>query len=132
MLNRWVESDLLPVTKREGLGVIAFCPLAQGLLTNRYLDGIPVDSRAASATGFLKAAQVKPEIVAKVQQLAVIAQRRGQSMAQLALAWVLRDEVVTSALIGASRVSQIEENVAALANLKFSAEELTEIDRILK
>ena len=132
MLNRWVEPDLLPVTRREGLGVIAFCPLAQGLLTNRYLDGIPADSRAASATGFLKAAQVKPEIVAKVQQLARIAQHRGQSMAQLALAWVLRDEVVTSALIGASRVSQIEENVAALANLKFSAEELAEIDRVLK
>ena len=132
MLNRWVEPDLLPVTRREGLGVIAFCPLAQGLLTNRYLDGIPADSRAASATGFLKAAQVKPEIVAKVQQLAGIAQRRGQSIAQLALAWVLRDEVVTSALIGASRVSQIAENVAALANLKFSAEELAEIDRVLK
>ena len=132
MLNRWVEPDLLPVTKREGLGVIAFCPLAQGLLTNRYLDGIPTDSRAASSTGFLKAAQVKPEIVAQVRQLAAIAQRRGQSMAQLALAWVLRDEAVTSALIGASRVSQIEENVAALRNLKFSAEELAEIDRVLK
>jgi len=132
MLNRWVEPDLLPVTKREGLGVIAFCPLAQGLLTNRYLDGIPADSRAASTTGFLKAAQVKPEIVAKVQQLAGIAQRRGQSMAQLALAWVLRDEVVTSALIGASRASQIEENVATLANLNFSVEELAEIDRVLK
>ena len=131
MLNRWVEPDLLPVTKREGLGVIAFCPLAQGLLTNRYLAGIPADSRAASATGFLKASQVKPEIVAQVRQLAGIAQRRGQSMAQMALAWVLRDEVVTSALIGASRVSQIEENVAALANLKFSAEELAEINRII-
>ena len=131
MLNRWVEPDLLPVTKREGLGIIAFCPLAQGLLTNRYLDGIPADSRAASATGFLKAAQVKPEIVAKVQQLAGIAQRRGQSMAQLALAWVLRDEVVTSALIGASRASQIDDNVAALSNLKFEAAELAEIDRIL-
>ena len=131
MLNRWVEPDLLPVTKREGLGIIAFCPLAQGLLTNRYLDGIPADSRAASATGFLKAAQVKPEIVAKVQQLAGIAQRRGQSMAQLALAWVLRDEAVTSALIGASRASQIDDNVAALSNLKFEAAELAEIDRIL-
>ena len=131
MLNRWVEPDLLPVTKREGLGVIAFCPLAQGLLTNRYLAGIPSDSRAASATGFLKAAQVKPEIIAKVRQLATIAQRRGQSMAQLALAWVLRDEAVTSALIGASRVSQIDDNVAALSNLKFEAAELTEIDRIL-
>lgn len=131
MLNRWVEPDLLPVTKREGLGVIAFCPLAQGLLTNRYLAGIPADSRAASPTGFLKAAQVKPEIVAQVRLLAGIAHRRGQGMAQMALAWVLRDEVVTSALIGASRVSQIEENVAALANLKFSTEELAEIDRIL-
>ena len=131
MLNRWVEPDLLPVTKREGLGVIAFCPLAQGLLTDRYLAGIPADSRAASATGFLSANQVQPEIVAKVRQLAGIAQRRGQNMAQMALAWVLRDEAVTSALIGASRVSQIEENVAALSNLKFSAEELAEIDRIL-
>ena len=131
MLNRWVEPDLLPVTRREGLGVIAFCPLAQGLLTNRYLDGIPADSRAASTTGFLKAAQVKPEIIAKVRQLAGIAQRRGQSMAQLALAWVLRDEAVTSALIGASRASQIDENVAALSNLRFESSELAEIDRIL-
>jgi len=131
MLNRWIEPDLLPVTREAGLGVIAFCPLAQGLLTDRYLAGIPTDSRAASATGFLKADHVKPEIVAKVQQLAGVAKRRGQNMAQLALAWVLRDAAVTSALIGASRVSQIEENVAALANLKFSAEELTEIDQIL-
>ena len=132
MLNRSkVEPDILPVTKREGLGVIAFCPLAQGLLTNRYLAGIPADSRAASSTGFLKAALVKPEIVAQVRQLAGIAQRRGQSMAQMALARVLRDEAVTSALIGASRVNQIEENVAALSNLKFSAEELAEIDRVL-
>ena len=131
MLERWVEPELLPVTKREGLGVIAFCPLAQGLLTDRYLAGIPDDSRAASATGFLKATQVKPEVVAKVRQLAGIAKRRNQSMAQMALAWVLRDETVTSALIGASRVSQIEENVAALANLQFSSEELTEIDRVL-
>ena len=131
MLNRWIEPDLLPVTKREGLGVIAFCPLAQGLLTDRYLTGIPDDSRAASATGFLKASNVKPELVAKVRQLTEIAQRRGQNMAQMALAWVLRDEAVTSALIGASQASQIEENVAALTNLKFSAEELAEIDRIL-
>lgn len=131
MLNRWVEPDLLPVTKREGLGVIAFCPLAQGLLTNRYLAGIPQDSRAASPDGFLKAKQVTPEIVAKVQRLAAIAQRRGQSIAQLALAWALRDEAITSALIGASRPQQIDENVAALANLKFSVEELSEIDRLL-
>ena len=131
MLNRWIEPDLLPVTKREGLGVIAFCPLAQGLLTNRYLAGIPKDSRAASPDGFLKEKQVTPEIIAKVQQFSAIAQRRGQSIAQLALAWVLRDEAVTSALIGASRRLQIEENVGALANLKFSPEELAEIDRLL-
>jgi len=132
MLNRWIEPDLLPVTREAGMGVIAFCPLAQGLLTNRYLAGIPADSRAASATGFLKEKNVTTEVVAKVKQLNAVAQRRGQSMAQMALAWVLRDEAVTSALIGASRVSQIEENVAALSNLKFSADELAEIERVLK
>jgi len=131
MLDRWVEPDLLPVTKREGLGVIAFCPLAKGLLTNRYFDGVPRDSRAAGTVGFLTTSQVTPEIVAKVKRLNTLAQHRSQSMAQMALAWVLRDEAVTSALIGASRVSQIEENVAALSNLEFSAGELTEIDGIL-
>jgi L-glyceraldehyde 3-phosphate reductase len=131
MLNRWIESDLLPHTRKLGLGVIAFCPLSQGLLTDKYLAGIPADSRAASADGFLRPEHVTPEAVAKVKQLNVIAKRRGQSMAQMALAWVLRDEAVTSALIGASRVSQIDENVATLANLKFSTEELQEIERIL-
>ena len=131
LLNRWIEPELLPVTREAGLGVIAFCPLAQGLLTNRYLAGIPADSRAASTTGFLKAAQVKPEIIAQVRQLAAIAEQRGQSIAQLALAWTLRDAAVTSALIGASRVSQIEENVAALRHLQFSDAELAAIDRIL-
>jgi L-glyceraldehyde 3-phosphate reductase len=131
MLNRWIESDLLPHTKKLGLGVIAFCPLAQGLLTSKYLNGIPAGSRAASADGFLRPEHVTPEAVAKVKQLNGLAQRRGQSMAQMALAWVLRDEAVTSALIGASRVSQIDENVATLANLKFSAGELQEIERIL-
>jgi len=131
MLNRWVESDLLPVTKREGLGVIAFCPLAQGILTGKYANGIPAGSRAASREGFLKAKNVTPELIAKVQKLAALAARRGQSMTQMALAWVLRDEAVTSALIGASRVAQIEENVAALQNLKFSAEGIALIDQIL-
>jgi len=131
MLNRWSEADLWPVTQREGLGIIAFCPLAQGLLTNRYLTGIPRDSRAGNPDGFLKEKNVTPEIIGKVKQLNAIAQQRGQSMAQLALAWVLRNETVTSALIGASRVSQIEDNVGTLANVKFSTEELTEIDRIL-
>lgn len=131
MLNRWIEPDLLPVTKREGLGIIAFCPLAQGLLTNRYLAGIPKDSRAASPDGFLREKEVTPAVIAKVQKLSALAHRRGQSMAQMALAWVLRDEAVTSALIGASRVTQLEENVAALANLPFTAAELTAIDAIL-
>jgi L-glyceraldehyde 3-phosphate reductase len=131
MLNRWIEPDVLPQTRRFGLGVIAFCPLSQGLLTDKYLNGIPSGSRAASADGFLRPEHVTPEAVAKVQQLNGIAQRRGQTMAQMALAWVLRDEAVTSALIGASRISQIDDNVAALANLNFSKEELQEIDQIL-
>ena len=131
MLNRWIEPDVLPQTRRYGLGVIAFCPLSQGLLTDKYLKGIPADSRAASAEGFLRPEHVKEETIAKVRRLNAIAQRRAQSMAQMALAWVLRDEAVTSALIGASRVSQIGDNVGALANLKFSADELKEIDRIL-
>lgn len=131
MLNRWIEPEVLPQTRRHGLGVIAFCPLSQGLLTDKYLKGIPKDSRAASADGFLRPEHVTPEAIAKVQELNVIAQRRGQTMAQMALAWVLRDEAVTSALIGASRVSQIDDNVAALNNLKFSPEELQEIDKIL-
>jgi L-glyceraldehyde 3-phosphate reductase len=131
MLNRWVEPDVLPQTRRFGLGVIAFCPLSQGLLTDKYLKGIPKDSRAASADGFLRPKDVTPEAVAKVQKLSEIAQRRGQTMAQMALAWVLRDDAVTSALIGASRVKQIDDNVAALANLKFSPDELQEIDQIL-
>ena len=131
MLNRWIESDLLPHTRKLGLGVIAFCPLSQGLLTDKYLAGIPANSRAASADGFLRPQHVTPESVTKVKQLNMIAKRRGQSMAQMALAWVLRDEAVTSALIGASRVSQIDENVVTLANLKFSTEELKEIERVL-
>src|SRR5712671_4059810 len=131
MLNRWIESDLLPHTRKLGLGVIAFCPLSQGLLTDKYLAGIPANSRAASPDGFLRPQHVTPEAVTKVKRLNALAQRRGQSMAQMALAWVLRDEAVTSALIGASRVSQIDENVAALDNLKFSTEELQEIERIL-
>jgi len=131
MLDRWIEADLLPQTRRFGLGVIAFCPLAQGLLTDKYLKGIPKDSRAASPDGFLRPEHVTPEAIAKVKQLNEMARRRGQTMAQMALAWVLRDEAVTSALIGASRVKQIDDNVAALANLRFSAEELAEIDRVL-
>ncbi len=131
MLNRWIEGDLLDATGELGIGVICFCPLAQGLLTTKYLDGIPSDSRAASPTGSLSANQITDEVLAKVRALNAIAQERGQTLAQMALAWILRDERVTSALIGASRVSQIEENVAALENLDFTAEELDQIEVIL-
>lgn len=131
MFNRWIEGDLQSFLQEEGIGSIAFCPLAQGLLTNRYVAGIPEGSRAASTTGFLKADHVTKEAVSKVIKLNDIAASRGQSVAQLALAWVLREGRVTSALIGASRVEQIEENVKALDNLVFSQEELQKIEAIL-
>jgi L-glyceraldehyde 3-phosphate reductase len=131
MFNRWIEDRLLDTLENEGMGCIAFCPLAQGLLTSRYLHGIPADSRAAKPHGFLKKEQVTAQRVAQIRKLDKLAQRRGQSLAQMALAWVLRDERMTSALIGASRVEQIEENMKALANLAFSAEELARIDAVL-
>jgi L-glyceraldehyde 3-phosphate reductase len=132
MFDRWIENGLQDVLEENGLGSIAFCPLAQGLLTNKYLGGIPVDSRAASPTGFLQESAVTPERVAKLQKLNIVAAERGQSLAQMSLAWVLRGGRVTSALIGASRVSQIEDNVAALNNLAFSSEELQRIEAILR
>ncbi len=131
MFDRWIENGLLDVLEENGVGSIAFCPLAQGLLTNKYISGIPSDSRAAKPTGFLKESQVTEDKIAKVKRLNEIAAERGQSLAQMALAWVLRKGRVTSALIGASRVSQIEENVAALNNLEFSDDELTRIEEIL-
>jgi L-glyceraldehyde 3-phosphate reductase len=131
MLNRWIEPDLLPVTGESGLGVIAFCPLSQGLLTNKYLHGIPEDSRAKQPAGFLQEESVTPERVAKVQKLNDVAKGRGQTLAQMALAWTLRDPRVTSALIGASRPEQIVENVKAIENASFSAEELQAIDSIV-
>jgi len=132
MFERWIEDGLLDVLGEEGVGAIAFCPLAQGLLTDRYLQGIPGDSRASKPWGFLKRQDISEERLSQVRALSGIAQERGQSLAQMALAWVLRDERMTSALIGASRVEQIEQNVAALANLQFSAEELGSIEAILK
>jgi L-glyceraldehyde 3-phosphate reductase len=132
MLNRWVEDGLQDVLEENGVGSIAFCPLAQGLLTNKYLSGVPTDSRAAKPTGFLGENQVTEEIIYRVKKLNEIAGERGQSLAQMALAWVLRGGKVTSALIGASKVSQIEDNVAALQNLDFSKEELAIIEDILK
>ncbi|HOT92753.1 MAG TPA: L-glyceraldehyde 3-phosphate reductase [Anaerolineae bacterium] len=131
MFNRWVEDGLLDVLDEEGIGCICFSPLAQGLLTNRYLSGeIPKDSRAARAY-FLRPEHITDEKLAKVRQLNAIAQARGQTMAQLALVWVLRRATVTSALIGASKVSQIEDAVAALNNPTLSDEELQQIETIL-
>jgi L-glyceraldehyde 3-phosphate reductase len=129
--NRWIEPALLDTLAAEGMGCIPFSPLAQGLLTNRYLQGIPDDARAAKAHGFLKASGVTPEVLAKVQKLGEIARERDQSLAQLALAWVLRDARVTTALIGASKISQLEDCVGAAAHTHFSAEELARIDAIL-
>jgi len=132
MLNRWIEGGLQDVLEENGVGSIVFSPLAQGLLSDKYIQGIPSGSRAAKPTGFLQESSVTPEVVEKLQKLNSIATGRGQSLAQLALAWVLRGGRVTSALIGASRVSQIEDSVAALDNLEFSSEELTNIEQILK
>ena len=131
MFNRWIEEDLLTVLQKEGIGCIAFSPLAQGLLTDRYLHGIPSDSRAAKPHGFLKAEEVTDEKKNIVRQLNKIAQQRNQSMAQMALAWILRHKEMTSVLIGASRVAQIDDAVGALANLLFTSEELKTIDAIL-
>jgi L-glyceraldehyde 3-phosphate reductase len=130
MFQRTPEQGLLEVLGREGVGSIAFCPLAQGLLTDRYLKGIPADSRATRER-FLKTSDIDEGRLGQIRALGAIATERGQSLAQMALAWVLRDGRMTSALIGASRVEQIEQNVAALEQADFSAEELAKIDRIL-
>jgi L-glyceraldehyde 3-phosphate reductase len=127
---RTPEAGLLDVLGNEGVGAIAFCPLAQGLLTNRYLQGIPADSRASKAV-FLKSSDITEGRLKQIRALNELAAQRGQSLAQMALAWVLRDQRMTSALIGASRVEQIEQNVAALANLSFAVEELACIDAIV-
>lgn len=130
MFERWVEDGLLNVLGKEGIGCIPFSPLAQGLLTDKYLNGIPEDSRAAKSWGFLQPEQVEPTL-GKVKKLNEIAQQRGQSLAQMALAWLLRDSRITSVLVGASSVKQLEDNVAALNNMKFTPIELTQIERIL-
>ncbi len=131
MFRRWVEDGLLDTLTHEGMGSIVFSPLAQGLLTNKYLKGIPEDSRAGKATGFLQKDAVTPEVIAKVKKLDEHAKSRGQSLAQMAVAWVLRQPEVTSALIGASRFAQVEEILKVEDNLHFSPDELTHIDSIL-
>jgi len=131
MFERWVEAELLNVAENEGIGVIAFSPLAQGLLTDRYLEGIPDGSRAAKSWGFLRKEQVQPAL-AKAVLLNNIALERGQSLAQMAIAWLLKDRRVTSVLIGASSVAQLKDNLAARNNLAFSETELNRIEEILK
>lgn len=132
MFNRWVESGLLDALRDEGIGCIAFSPLAQGLLTDRYLGGIPGDSRAGKPHGFLRPAEVTEEKLAKVRRLNDIAQRRGQSLAQMAIAWLLRHDAITSVIVGASKVRQLEDDVAGLKMMSFSAEELKSIDDVLR
>jgi L-glyceraldehyde 3-phosphate reductase len=128
MLNRWIEDGLLDVLGEQGVGCIAFSPLAQGLLTDRYLTGIPEDSRVRTG-GALSESMLTDQALAKVSALNEIAARRGQSLAQLAIAWALRDPRMTSVVLGASSVRQLEDNLAALGNLKLSDDELAEIDR---
>jgi L-glyceraldehyde 3-phosphate reductase len=128
MLNRWIEPELLDTLEREGVGCIVFSPLAQGMLSDKYLDGVPQGSRA-SRDGSLSRGMITEQALEKIRALDEIAQRRGQSLAQLALAWTLRDPRVTSTLVGVSSLEQLEANVAALANLELSDDELAEIDR---
>ena len=131
MFNRWVEDGLLNVLEKNGVGSVVFSPLYQGLLTDKYLHGIPEGSRAAKSHGFLQASQITPDKVKKVAALNEIAKARGQKMAQLALSWVLRDSRVTSVIIGASRVSQIEDAAAIVEQPSLSAEETRQIESIL-
>jgi L-glyceraldehyde 3-phosphate reductase len=131
MFNRWIEDGLLDTLDEEGMGSIVFSPLAQGLLSSKYLKGIPEGSRASKHTS-LDADAITPAKVAKVQKLNELAKKRGQSLAQMAVAWTLRHKAVSSSLIGASKVAHVEEAVGALANATFSAAELSEIDSILR
>ncbi len=130
MLNRWVEPELLSVLEQEGVGCIAFSPLSQGMLTDRYLHGVPAGSRATQ--GYSLNPDTVNQNMERVRALAELARRRGQKLSQMAVAWVLRDARVTSAIVGVSSVQQLEENLGALDNLKFAREELEEIDRITK
>jgi len=132
MFERWVEGGLLDVLETEGVGCIPFSPLAQGMLTNKYLHGIPEDSRAAKASGFLQTSQITPERLEEIKQLNELAKQRGQSLAQMALSWILKDPRVTSVLIGASKPEQLADSLKCLDNIIFSKEELEKIDGILK
>jgi L-glyceraldehyde 3-phosphate reductase len=131
MFVRWVEDGLLDVLEKNGVGCIAFSPLAQGLLTNKYLNGIPADSRAGKEHGALQAASITPDVLNQIAQLQILATNRNQSLAQMAIAWLLKDQRVSSVLIGASSVAQLKDNIAALDNLPFNTDELFQIEQIL-
>ncbi len=132
MLDRWVENGLLDTLGREGVGSIVFSPLEQGILTSKYLDGIPEDSRAAIEGGYLDKEIITPELITKVKKLNELAESRGQSLAQMAISWLLKDERITSVLVGVSKVSQLQDNISSLKKLEFSDNELEQIERILK
>ena len=131
MLNRWVEDGLLDTIEEKGIGAIAYSPLAQGLLTNRYFNGIPADSRAGGESIFLNDGNITPELLDKTYKLNEIAQNRGQTLAQMALAWVLKSPAMTSVIIGASKLSQIKENAAFIEKLDFTQDELDAIEELL-
>ena len=132
LFERWVENGLLDVLEKNGIGCIPFSPLAQGLLTDRYLKGIPEDSRAAKPHGFLKAEQVSEDTLQKIRQLNEIAKKRGQTLAQMSLAWILKDHRITTVLVGASKPEQLSDSLQCLKHTNFSAEELAEIEKILR
>lgn len=132
MMDRWVENGLLDVLGNKGVGAIAFSSLEQGILTNKYLKGIPADSRAVKDGRYLKTDQIKPELIEKVKKLNAIAEKRGQSMAQMAIAWILKDPRMTSVIVGASSVKQMEDNIRTINHLDFTKDELTLIEEILK
>lgn len=132
LLVRWVEKSLLDVLENEGIGCIAFSPLAQGLLTDKYIKGIPKDSRAAKPHGFLRRDEVTAEVISKVKKLNELAKKRGQSLAQMALAWLLKDPRVTSVLIGTRTVEQLQDNLGTMENLDFTTEELEKIEMVIK
>ena len=131
MMDRWVENGLLDVLAQRGVGAIAFSPLEQGILTNKYLGGFPEDSRAVRDGRYLKTDHITPELLAKIKALNDIAQQRGQSLAQMAIAWLLKDDRITSVLVGVSKTKQLVDNVNSLKNLKFTVEELERIEQIL-
>ncbi len=132
MMDRWVEDGLLDVLEKEGIGSIPFSPLEQGILTNKYLKGIPENSRASKSSGFLQKDQVTPEVIDKVQKLHSLAKTRGQSLAQMAVSWLLKDERITSVLVGVSSNEQLLDNLGALTNLNFTSSELQEINTVLQ